>query len=211
MGANPVLKAAKAVWRFTVPEPLRKEIRQRRQAIRERRVAAETRQLPDRQFMESEIFPWLAGRGTKTLLSIGCRVYTDHYERVLAGHGIELTTSDIDPSARPYGAARHVTADVTLLKPSDFDGPFDAILFNGVIGFGLNEQPFIDNGLAALAQLVSPGAPLISGWNIGRGFEPDAQVYGKAGFDEAPGPTGRSRVRFEGVTHVYDFLQRRSV
>ena len=199
---NHAVNAAKLVWRSVVPRPWRHE-------LREHRIALETRKLPDRRFMESEIFPWLAHSGVRRVLSIGCRNYSGHYERILARRGIELTTSDIDPDARRFGAKRHLTADVTLLKPSDFDGPFDAILFNGVIGFGLDEQPAIDNGLTALAALTSSGAPLISGWNVGRGFLPDAEVYARAGFDETPGPTGLSRVTFDTVTHVYDFLRRR--
>jgi hypothetical protein len=201
-GSNTAVEVAKAAWRLIVPQPWRHE-------LREHRIALATRKLPDRQFMEAQIFPWLARGNVKHLLSIGCRNYSAHYQRVLARRGIRLTTSDIDPDARRFGAKRHLTADVTLLKPSDFDEPFDAILFNGVIGFGLDEQPAIDNGLAALAALVPAGAPMISGWNVGRGFEPDARVYGRAGFDETPGPTGLSRVTFDTVTHVYDFLRRR--
>ncbi len=201
-GPNAAVGAARTVWRFVVPQPLRQE-------LHEHRVAVATRKLADRQFMEAYIFPWLARAGAQRILSIGCRNYSAHYERVLTRYGIEFTTNDIDPYARRFGAKRHVIADVRFLKPSDFSEPFDAILLNGVIGFGLDEQPAVDNALAALAALVPSGALLICGWNVGRGFEPDAEVYGRAGFDETRGPTGPSRVTFDTVTHVYDFLRRR--
>jgi hypothetical protein len=197
------LNAVKAVWRFAVPEPLRRDIRQRR-------FSAEINALADRRFMEVEIFPWLARSGVTHLLSIGCQVYTAHYERVLGRYGIQLTTSEIEPEAKRFGAKRHLTADVTQLMPSDFPQLFDAVLFNGVIGHGLDSQPGIDDGLAALVALMRPRAPLICGWNVGRSFDPDEEVYAKAGLEEIPGPTGVSRVTFDTVTHVYDFLRRPS-
>jgi hypothetical protein len=192
----------KFLWRLTTPQSVRHK-------LHHHRIALETRKLADRRFMEAEVFPWLTGNDVRRLLSIGCRNYSAHYERVLVRRGIELTTNDIDPDARQFGAKRHVTRDVIQLKPSDFEGQFDAILLNGVIGFGLDEQPDIDDALAALAALVPSGAPMVIGWNVGRTFDPDAPVYAKAGFDETPGPTGAPRVTFDSVTHVYDFLRRR--
>jgi SAM-dependent methyltransferase len=200
------------LWYCTrpVPKPWRAPMRE---AVTKRRF----RRLPDRRYLERKILPWLARESGPQphILSIGCQVMTAHYERLLARRGAHYSTVDIDPEASRFGARHHLVKSVTDLAPPDFPTPVDAVLFNGVIGWGLDEPKDLEAAFAALAALLQPGSHLILGWNTDRRIDPIADIdNATALFSVCPGPTDEKRVTFPGVTspgsyHVYDFLRRK--
>jgi hypothetical protein len=169
------------------------------------------RRLPDRAFLEGRILPWLAAQGTTHLLSVGCQDYTMHYEALLDRMGVRLSTADIDPAAAAFGASHHVVKGVVALRPADFPRPLEALLLNGVIGWGLDDPAEIDAAFVALAGLLRADAPLVVGWNAERSADPDGQAACRALFRRCPGPTGKSRVPIAGSTHIYDFFRKAPV
>ncbi|MER2604701.1 MAG: hypothetical protein ABTQ29_02620 [Siculibacillus sp.] len=180
-----------------------------RQGIHARYHAAVVRRLPDRVFMESRIFPWLEAQKPRRVLFVGVRAYTEHYPRLLAERGMHVWTVDIDPDAARWGAADHLTRDVCALVPADFPEPFDAVVFNGVIGWGVDEPEPILAALGALRSLVPDGAPMVIGWNDDRSRDPLALAGVSEQWESIAGPSGTTRRAFEGVTHVYDFVRAR--
>jgi hypothetical protein len=193
------------LWFCTRPVPVRW-----RRAMRARFEVEDMRKLVDRRYLEHKILPWLARESGPHLLSIGCRAYTVHYEAMLKRRGATLSTADIDPTASCYGAKRHLVKSVTELTSSDFPTPVDGILFNGVIGWGLDDPNDIEAAFAAMAALLRPQSLLVVGWNTDRSADPIATVQSAASlFTSCPGPTGVERVTFPVSTHVYDFLRRR--
>ena len=183
-------------WRLDLP------LRSRRQNVK--RIM----NLPDRHYLEDRIMPWLVAPGT-ALLSIGTREYTVHLENVAERGGGRLITVDIDPEAARFGASRHICADVSRLQPDDLPESVSAVLFNGVIGHGLNEPDDIRRAVAALGGILPPAAKMVVGWNTNKSMDPFDMVPDLARlFRRCPGPDGQERVIFDGVTHVYDFLER---
>lgn len=191
------------LWYCTRPVPKRWREGINRQLVR---------RLPDRRYLEREILPWLACESglQPHILSIGCLSHTVHYEAMLKRRGARYSTVDINPAASPYGARHHVVKNVTDLVPSDFPASVDGVLFNGVIGWGLDEPQDIEDAFAALAVLLRRGSLLVVGWNTDRSADPIAAIQNATAlFSVCPAPTGEDRVTFPGSTHVYDFLRRR--
>jgi len=118
---------------------------------------------PDRRVLEGEILPALASDPTnEAVLFVGVQWYTASYwERF----GSRISTIDMKPELAEFGAKEHVVGDVCELESAFPDKTFDAIVMNGVIGFGLNEPDGIDRALAACAKKLRDGGTLILGIN----------------------------------------------
>ena len=167
--------------------------------------------LPDRIFLERHILPWLVKPDGGTILSVGVAEYTAHYEGLVRKLGGVLHTADIDPNVAQFGAQSHVVRSVTELRASDFPSPPAAILFNGVIGFGLDDERDIEKAFETLAGLLSAEGKLVVGWNTDRTADPIATTAAvHRFFDRCSGPTGRMHITFTGSTHTYDFLRRKA-
>ena len=194
----------RSLARAMLPRTLRRE-------VYDRVHAALLRRAPDRVFLETAIFPWLETLAVRDVLSIGVRPYTAHYPGLLRRRGMRIWTSDIDPETARWATADHVVADVCTLSPGDFPVSFDAVVFNGVIGWGVDDPAMVRRAFEALRSLVAPGAVMVLGWNHDRCVDP-LTVEGVADLWETiPGAGGLSRRRFDGATHVYDFLEAREV
>lgn len=167
--------------------------------------------LPDRLYLERYILPWLVKPNGGIVLSIGVAEYTAHYERLVQKLGGVLHTADIDPEVAQFGAQSHLVRSVAELQASDFPSPPSAVLFNGVIGFGLDDERDIAGAFEVLASLLPRDGKLVVGWNTDRTADP-IETIGEARrlFERSKGPTGRTRVTFAGSTHTYDFLRRKS-
>lgn len=99
-------------------------------------------EMPDRRYFEQSIIPFLAHAAARNVLFVGCRAYTSHYPRLFEEHGMDLFTCDINPFSERYGSpGRHRTLDACALSPQDFPVTLDAVVFSGVIGFGVNTLP----------------------------------------------------------------------
>jgi hypothetical protein len=118
---------------------------------------------PDRKLFQMEILPLLASEPeNKQILSVGVAWYTSGYESIFAGK--TFATMDRDPSRSSFGSALHITGDLRDLERL-FDKPFDVILMNGVIGYGLNDLESVDTALHACAARLRAGGTLVVGLN----------------------------------------------
>lgn len=152
--------------------------------------------------------PAVADRGG-TILWIGTRPYTAMTYDTLALGGGTVWTSDIDPAAARWGCPeRHRTGDVCRIDEVFADTAFDTVLYNGVVGFGVDAQADQVRSLEAIARILKPGGLLIFGWNTDRIGDP--LQSGVIGPDYRPQAFANhpSRVTFDGSTHVYDVLRR---
>lgn len=180
-------------------------------ADRKRRSAkaARIRALPDRRVMAESYVPALAAEGG-CILWVGCREYTLDDYAALESSGAEVWTTDIDPAAARWGRdGRHRTGDVCEADRLFSDLTFDAVVCNGVLGYGVDSPDQQQRALKALAAILRPGGRLLLGWNTDKIADPVAAGLTDADFQAAPLGDQPTRVRFDAVTHVYDSLIRR--
>lgn len=177
-----------------------------RSLFKTRSSSEDIRDLPDRRALAEIYLPALAARGGR-ILWVGCRRYTAMDYPALEHQGAEVWTTDIDPRAARWGrAGRHQTGDICQAGAIFDDLRFDAIVCNGVLGFGVDRREDQETALAAMATIMKPNGLLILGWNTDRIDDPldlsaVKRLYQPATLGDAP-----SRVRFDAVTHVYDTL-----
>lgn len=177
--------------------------------LRTRKETARIRALSDRQVMAADFIPALAAM-KGSLLWIGTRVYTaDDYAR-LERCGAEVWTTDIDIKAARWGhPTRHRIGDACALEDVFPGARFDAVICNGVFGFGVDTPQMQTRSLASIARVLKPQGLLLLGWNTDRISDPvaaglTAPLYAPVDFAGRP-----SRTTFEDVTHVYDCLRKR--
>jgi len=181
-------------------------------ADRKRRSAkaARIRSLPDRRVMADSYVPALAVDGGR-ILWVGCREYTLDDYAALEAHGGEVWTTDIDAAAARWGReGRHRTGDVCEADRFFSDTTFDAIVCNGVLGYGVDSPEQQRMALKALAAILRPGGRLLLGWNTDKIDDPVAAGLTEADFEPTPLGDQPTRVRFDAVTHVYDSLVRKA-
>ena len=178
-------------------------------AMKSRR-ARKIRELPDRKLLAEAYIPAFAAEGGK-ILWVGCRAYTAEDYPVLAARGGEVWTTDIDPDAARWGVeGRHRTGDVCEADVLFGDQMFDAIVCNGVLGYGVDSPEHQRKALKALAAILRPGGRLLLGWNTDKIDDPVAAGLTEAHFEPTPLGDQATRVRFDAVTHVYDSFIRRA-
>lgn len=125
-------------------------------------------QLPNREFLENEIFDFLvahlaAGRTGGRCLFIGVDRYNWHYHRKL---GPGFHSIDIKPENAVYGQpGRHVVGCATELARHYPPESFDAVVANGLIGYGLNREADFDRMMQACREVLVPGGVLVLGYN----------------------------------------------
>ena len=172
--------------------------------------AARIRSLPDRRVMADSYVPALAADGGR-ILWVGCREYTLDDYAALEAHGGEIWTTDIDAAAERWGReGRHRTGDVCEADRLFSDMTFDAIVCNGVLGYGVDSPEQQRKALKALAAILRPGGRLLLGWNTDKIDDPVAAGLTEADFEPTPLGDQPTRVRFDAVTHVYDSLVRKA-
>ncbi|HEX9727209.1 MAG TPA: hypothetical protein VGA37_01735 [Gemmatimonadales bacterium] len=134
--------------------------------------------LPDRRVLERTIFPFLLARQQfHSILFVGCRWYTRPYTRTFRDAGKAYWTIDVDPAQRRHGAgARHIVDGLEQVAHHFDPGALDAIICNGVFGWGLDARESVDQALAGSFQCLRDGGLLIVGWN-----ETDRRSNGAAG------------------------------
>ena len=182
-----------------------------KEADRKRRSAkaARIRSLPDRRVMADSYVPALAADGGR-ILWVGCREYTLDDYAALEAHGGQVWTTDIDTAAERWGRkGRHRTGDVCEADRFFSDMTFDAIVCNGVLGYGVDSPEQQQRALRALAAILRPGGRLLLGWNTDKIDDPVVAGLTQADFEPTPLGDQPTRVRFDAVTHVYDSFVRR--
>ena len=182
---------------------------ERSERLNARRTTRRIMRSPDRQALLGAYLPAFAAEGGR-MLWVGCRDYTEDYPQLLERGGGEAWTTDIDPLAERWGrAGRHRTGDLRQLDRLFEDVGFDAILCNGVLGWGVDEAEDQSRALAAMAGRLRPGGRLLLGWNTDRIEDPLAAGLTAPWYEPGPFAGIETRARFPGATHVYDLLVRR--
>lgn len=123
---------------------------------------------PDRRLLAEEILPLLAASNeVQRVLSVGVAWYTKDYEAPFAKAQKTFMTLEIDPERAVFGSTRkHVTGDVCELDTLFADEePFDVILMNGVIGYGIDTVDLVERALVASAARLRRGGLLVLGVN----------------------------------------------
>lgn len=179
--------------------------------IRPLRVYLLEKEVPsksDRKYLTETILPNLSNGPYGRVLFVGCRSYTKDYGRFFTQKGIEYWTTDIDPAARAWGAPdRHVVCDVSKID-AEFDPEyFDAVILNGVFGYGVDEVDLMNETLKAIRAILKPGGLLMIGWNTGLTDDPrKLPNLGHHFVHVSPAPLPK-RKTFADNTHVYDFFE----
>ena len=118
----------------------------------------------DRRVLEQVVLPWFAAQpDVGTVLFVGCEWYTRGYRRFFAN--VEYWTIDIDPRKRRYGARHHIIDSVTNLRDHFSVAALDCIICNGVVGWGLNEGPEIEEAFSACYDCLRSDGHFVLGWN----------------------------------------------
>ena len=118
----------------------------------------------DRRVLEQVILPHFSiDNGFSRILFVGCDWYTRRYEQLFARQ--EFCTLDVDPEKARYGARRHVTGCVTRVDCLFGRGHFDAIVCNGVFGWGLNERNDVEKAFWGFRRVMRPHGVFVLGWN----------------------------------------------
>lgn len=162
----------------------------------------------DRLYMTKSILPALVAQRMQRILFVGCRAYTARYGGKFARAGIEYWTAEIDPEAAIWGEPnRHIVGDVTKIDELCAPAFFDAVLLNGVIGDGVDDEYAMNRAVTAIEKILKPSGILLIGWNSDKDH-PDPMTI--AAVDEyfhrecvLPLPL---RKTFPDTDHVYDWL-----
>jgi SAM-dependent methyltransferase len=161
---------------------------------------------PSRICMEREILPWVAEHCSR-ILFVGTASYTCHYERLFRPG--QYTTLDFHPSTAVWGSTDHIVAPIQDINRHRPKGSFDAIVLNGVFGFGVDKVDDMRVVLKELHDSLRPDGFLVVGWNTDRHDDPEALGLYRPFFVRCPEEPWRERRRFAPETHVYDFYRRR--
>jgi SAM-dependent methyltransferase len=164
---------------------------------------------PGRLILVNEILPAYARFGGR-ILWVGCRRYTKKYGLILERNGGTCWTTDIEAAHAKWGeAGRHFTWDLLLIDRLLAAESFDAVLCNGVFGFGVDTRQSQLTALGAMARILKPGGRLLLGWNTERVEDPTMLEVTQSAFvgDDLDGRGAKWPVPEAG--YVYDFLRRR--
>jgi SAM-dependent methyltransferase len=119
---------------------------------------------PDRHVLTDVIFPaFVQSPGARRILFVGCDWYTRNYDKRLPG--IELWTVDVDPRKARFGGTRHIVGSLTDIEVHIGADSLDAVICNGVVGYGLDDPSDCDRAFRACFSCLRPGGVLIVGWN----------------------------------------------
>jgi hypothetical protein len=155
--------------------------------------------------MVDVILPSLASKAPVKVLFIGCRIYTKPYESYFPDS--EYWTLEIDPKQARWGAKLHKIGDVRLVDSIFGHGIFDQVIFNGVLGFGVNTDGEQNQTFEALRRIMRPDGILVLGWNQGHCTDPLKLMSDRRMFQHATILDMPARKHFPGSSHIYDIFR----
>ena len=166
------------------------------------------RDYSDRCYMTKHILPTVALSKLQRVLFVGCREYTARYGKRLTHSGIEYWTTDIDPAAVVWGEKdHHIVCDIAKIGEFCPAGWFDAVLLNGVLGHGVDEESAMNRAVKAIARILRPNGILLIGWNSKKKHPDPMELEAVTTYfrheSALPLPL---RKTFPDTDHVYDWL-----
>ena len=166
----------------------------------------------DRRYMSENILPALETARMRRVLFVGCKPYTARYGRRLTGAGIDYCTTDVDPAAAMWGEKNHhIVGDVTQIDDVCTPDSFDAVLLNGVIGDGLDEEDQMNRAVTAIARILRPNGILLIGWNSLKKHPDPLRLEAVATYFRRECVFSLPvRKTFPDTDHVYDWLVKRN-
>lgn len=182
---------------------------------RVREWLADDRQLysADRKVFERTILPHYAGGDRyRRVLFVGCERYTQQYAALFKGK--DYWTIEPDDRKRPFGSEQHhIVAGLERLGEFAPPGTFDAILCNGVFGWGLDRPEQSEAAVDACWSRLAPGGEFVVGWNDVPEHAPVPlhTIPSMAKFEPlvfAPLGVARYPVPNTPLRHVFDFYRR---
>jgi SAM-dependent methyltransferase len=167
----------------------------------------------DRRLLEDTLLAGFAADPTlRALLFVGCDWYTRDYVELFAPRRERFRTVDRDPAKARHGAVGHLVAPMQALDRHFAAGSVDAIVANGVFGFGIDDRSELAAAFAAAHRVLRPDGTLVFGWNDVRPLAPfdPAEVAGEAGFSRSSAnPLGAWRTTTETpLRHTFDTYRR---
>lgn len=118
----------------------------------------------DRRLLEDVVLPALDSDPTvESLLLVGCAWYTRHYPGLLPRK--RVMTMEIDPAKAAFGGDPHIVANMTDITEHVAADSLDAVICNGVLGWGLDEPDAVEAAFAGAVTCLRPGGLLLLGWN----------------------------------------------
>ena len=84
----------------------------------------------------------------------------------------------------------------------------DAIVFNSVLRYGIDDLPTADRSFIGFARLLAPAALLVVSWNKYPSEDPQLLPECSRLFNKLRDLAIAARRDFDASTHVYDFLVR---
>ena len=104
--------------------------------------------------------PWVSANYARVLF-VGVQKYTKDYEKYFLNNQAE--SIDIDYDQARWGFRKHHFGALATLKEKNLC--YEAIILNGVIGYGLNTQIECEQFIADCADLLTPHGLLLIGVN----------------------------------------------
>ena len=170
------------------------------------------RSFSDRRYMTDKILPALTLSNVQRVLFVGCKEYTAHYGKKLTRAAIDYWTTDIDPAAAIWGAkSHHIVCDIGRIDDVCPAELFDAVLLNGVIGDGVDDESQMNRTVTAIARILRPNGILLIGWNSLKKHPDPTETEAVTMYfrHECVLPLP-SRKTFPDTDHVYDWLVKTS-
>ena len=119
-----------------------------------------------RRCLEYRLFPYFYARDEfQNMLFVGVAGCTKHYEDYFA-HKRSIYSIDIDPEKAVSGVAgRHIVDSVENIDKYFKDGSLDAVLMNGVYGWGLDNEEALLRSIEKIKKALRSGGVLLFGWD----------------------------------------------
>ncbi len=170
---------------------------------------------PDRRVLEHYILGSLASDpAIERVLFVGVQWYTKNYSARLEGK--IFATIDSRPSVARFGGSPHQIGRIQDLSEHFPGVAFDAIIINGVIGFGLDNVADINSALDACRNALRHGGWLILGINeFAMHYNDPAKCAASTFFESCEfGAKARERIDiaipFREQRHTYLFWRKKS-
>lgn len=173
----------------------------------------EFEELADRKYMSEHIIPAVISLKPERVLWVGVQPYTLRSVYQMENARIKVSTIEPWDGTAVYGSSKHhMVAGIGSLGEHARPAMFDVIIINGVMGWGLDDEEMIKDGIRAMHTHLKKDGVLVVGHNKlpNRGnccgyFSPLFSPHGFGGL-----PTVHEDPESE-TKHVYEFLTKNDV